>query len=135
MKRILLYLSPLLLVMLFAACRGDGQASTTSSSSTTATGPTVNVALADAPKLGDATINVQVQQGDKGVSGATVKVTGSMSMAGMAPVTSTATEKKPGLYVTQGFHFTMAGAWVITADVTLPNGHKVSQDLKVNVSG
>lgn len=134
MRRISLCLSLLLLVALLAACR-KGEASAAGSSPTSSANPTVHVALIGTPELGDATVNVQVEQGGKGVSGATVKVTGNMNMAGMAPVIVTASEKKPGLYVSQGFHFSMAGAWVITADVTLPDGHKVSRDLKVNVSG
>ena len=76
----------------------------------------------DAPTVGPATVTVYLLDGGEGVSGATVDVTGDMTHAGMAPVTADAPQQEPGLYRTDDFEFTMAGDWILTAEITLPDG-------------
>lgn len=76
----------------------------------------------DDPTVGPATVAVYVLDDGEGVTGASVEVTGDMTHAGMAPVTAEAPQAEPGLYRTQDFEFTMAGDWILTAEITLPDG-------------
>ena len=88
------------------------------------------------PELGDSPVIVYVLgPNNDGVSGATVEVTGDMTHAGMVPVVATATESAPGLYRANDFEFTMAGDWVLTAEVTLPDGSKEIAEASVTVPG
>ena len=143
MKRaFLLLLAPLLIL---AACRPSAEPTTGS----TAGSPTVEgdqvqssipqsvrVETEEDPKLGDSPVIVYILGPDNdGVSGATVEVTGDMTHAGMVPVVATATESAPGLYRADDFEFTMAGDWVLTAEVTLPDGTKESAETSVTVPG
>lgn len=45
----------------------------------------------------------------------TIEVEGTMSHAGMQPVLVSAHELQDGIFVTEGFRFTMAGDWIILA--------------------
>ncbi|MDW7981441.1 MAG: FixH family protein [Thermomicrobium sp.] len=44
-----------------------------------------------------------------------IQVEGTMTHAGMKPVIVEAHEREDGVYVTQGFSFTMAGDWIVIA--------------------
>ena len=98
-------------------------------------GTAVRTELEGEPALGPATVNIYVLEDNSGVSGATVEVTGDMTHAGMAPVTATATEVGAGLYQTDGFSFTMAGDWILTSEVSYPNGEKAEDTLALSVPG
>lgn len=81
--------------------------------------------------VGPATIEVTVRTADgKPIDDARVQVRGDMTHA-MPPVLSEAKRVGAGRYATEDFRFTMAGDWVITAEVTLANGEKVERTLKV----
>jgi hypothetical protein len=67
-------------------------------------------------------------------SGAQVEVTGDMTHAGMMPVIATATETEPGLYQTEDFAFTMAGDWILSAEIELPDGGTSSTEASVSVA-
>jgi hypothetical protein len=56
------------------------------------------------------------------VPGASIRVEGNMSHAGMVPVVDTAEAVSPGRYVIPAFTFSMAGDWVLTARAVLPDG-------------
>jgi hypothetical protein len=84
------------------------------------------------PRTGPATIEVEVRLDGTPVDGATVRVTGDMTHAGMVPVVDHAVRVEPGLYRTESFAFTMAGDWILTVDVTYPDG--VSRQVEVAVS-
>lgn len=58
------------------------------------------------------------------VEGAEVQVEGNMTHAGMAPAFGTAQDDDEGMYVIPGFRFTMAGGWILTVRVTLPDGRQ-----------
>ncbi len=67
------------------------------------------------------------------VEGAEVQVEGNMTHAGMAPVFGTAQEDDEGIYVIPGFRFTMAGDWILTVRVTLPDGRQGTYQHPANV--
>jgi hypothetical protein len=76
----------------------------------------------DPPRIGPATVEVEVRHDGQLVEGATVRVTGDMTHAGMVAVVSDAVAAGPGLYRTDDFAFTMAGDWVLSVDVVYPDG-------------
>ena len=88
------------------------------------------------PALGDSSC-ARLYSGwcSSGVSGATVEVTGDMTHAGMVPVITEASESEPGLYRADDFEFTMAGDWIITAEVELPDGSKEMAETSLTVPG
>jgi hypothetical protein len=84
------------------------------------------------PRVGNATIDIMLQQADGApVEGATVRVRGDMTEAGMVPVIRPATEVAPGRYAVDGFAFTMAGDWVISVEGTLADGRQLTGSLDV----
>ncbi len=87
------------------------------------------------PRVGTVPVVVYLLEDGEGVSGATVEITGDMTHAGMAPVTARAEETEPGLYRAEGFEFTMAGDWLLSAAATLPSGDKATAELGVTVPG
>lgn len=87
------------------------------------------------PSVGAAVVRVYLLDEDNAaITGAEVTVTGTMTHAGMEPVIGDAPEREDGLYATEDFAFSMAGDWVLTADVTLPDGNEVSSDLPLTVT-
>ncbi|HUR35433.1 MAG TPA: FixH family protein [Vicinamibacterales bacterium] len=64
------------------------------------------------------------------VRGATVRLEGHMSHAGMAPVLADATESAPGVYDLR-FAFTMQGDWVLLVSAALPDGARVERRIDV----
>jgi hypothetical protein len=122
----------LLLVLALAACRPPEPASATAA--TAASTLAVRVEPERDPTLVGATpIAVYVLQEGAGVSGAAVRVTGDMTHAGMVPVIADAVETEPGLYRAEAFTFSMAGDWILTADVTLPDGRRLEAEARVTV--
>ena len=127
-----------------SACRAPSGGSATdaggptasSKASGDATDPIkVRVELAGDPALGVLPVVVYILDGNDGVTGAAVKVTGDMTHAGMAPVLADAVEPAPGLYRADDFAFTMAGDWILTTDIVLPDGSKRQVETRVNVPG
>ena len=87
------------------------------------------------PQLGVVPINVYLLREGEGVSGAEIEVVGDMTHAGMVPVIAEATETEAGLYTASDFEFTMAGDWIITAEIDLPNGETETVETNVTVPG
>lgn len=85
--------------------------------------------------MGTLPLNIYVLDDGAGVTGAEIEVTGDMTHAGMVPVIVNASEVEPGLYAANDFEFTMAGDWIITTEVKLPDGTKLSNETKVAVPG
>lgn len=138
MERIFLYLFCFLALV---ACRPPdaAPANTGSTDSASATAPSeglrVRVETEGDPALGPVPVLVYILDADAGVSGATVEVTGDMTHAGMVPVIAEAVESEPGLYRADDFEFTMAGDWIITAEVELPDGNKEMAETSLSVPG
>ena len=96
----------------------------------------VAVALLDAPaRVGPAVVEVRPQLDGAPVAGASVRVVGDMTHAGMVPVVADATDVGGGVYRTNEFLFDMAGDWVLSVDVTYPDGTVRSTSLAVSVAG
>jgi len=127
-------LLPLLLLGLLVGCRPPGEGAQNASGGA-AQGITVRTELASEPAVGPAEVNVYVLRDNAAVSGAEVVVTGDMTHAGMEPVTAPAPEVETGLYRTEGFEFNMAGDWLLTTEVTLPDGTEVTDEVPVTVPG
>ncbi|MFN2321632.1 MAG: FixH family protein [Trueperaceae bacterium] len=94
------------------------------------------VALLERPvRVGPAVVEVRPQLDGAAVAGATVRVVGDMTHAGMVPVVADATDAGGGIYRTSDFLFDMAGDWVLSVDVTYPDGTVRSTSLAVSVAG
>lgn len=115
--------------LLLAACKPPADKGPASSSALS-----INARLDGAPLIGTVPVVVEVTEDGAPVVGATVKVTGDMTHAGMQPVTAVATELGDGTYRADDFAFTMAGDWFITVDVTTAGGTRGRSELLTTVS-
>lgn len=83
------------------------------------------------PRVGGASITVRVSDSaGNPISGASVRIEGNMTHAGMAPSFSTAAETAPGRYIAP-FDFSMSGDWIILVHLTLPNGEKLEKQFEI----
>jgi hypothetical protein len=83
------------------------------------------------PVVGPATLTLSLRtpSGDA-ITGATVRIEGQMTHAGMAPVLADAVARAPGVYES-AFAFTMPGDWVLLVSITLPDGARVARRIDV----
>lgn len=126
-------LAPLVfLLLILIACKAPADKSS-SSAATTADSPVVRIETEGSPKLGISPILVYILDKGEGVSGAKVKLIGDMTHAGMVPVLSEALETEKGLYRADDFAFTMAGDWIISAEIELADGKKLRSDKALSV--
>jgi hypothetical protein len=96
----------------------------------------IAVALLERPaRVGPAVVEVRPQLDGAAVAGATVRVVGDMTHAGMLPVVAEAIDVGGGVYRTNDFLFDMAGDWVLSVDVTYPDGTVRAAALAVSVAG
>src|SRR5690606_8571053 len=87
------------------------------------------------PAIGPAPLVVRLTDPEgNGIDGASVRIEGDMTHAGMQPVLETAEGTGDGVYHADSMHFTMAGDWIITITVT-ESGKRSSSVLLVNVPG
>ncbi|ADI14013.1 conserved hypothetical protein [Truepera radiovictrix DSM 17093] len=124
----------LLLCAPLSACRPP-EAASGAGSVQNPPGVRVSLELPNPPAVGPAEVLVYVLDGSEGVSEAQVTVTGNMTHAGMEPVIAEAQELEPGLYSVPDFDLNMAGDWLLTAEVTLPDGARASADRPISVPG
>lgn len=80
--------------------------------------------------MGQVTITVRVTRAAKPVTGARVRFEGNMSHAGMIPVFADAREIEPGRYRAT-MELTMAGDWVLSVDMTSPEGTRFYQQFDI----
>jgi hypothetical protein len=81
--------------------------------------------------VGPATLTVSLRAPSGGpMTGATVRIEGQMTHAGMAPLLADAVERAPGVYEA-AFAFTMQGDWVLLVSATLPDGARVERRIDV----
>ncbi len=66
------------------------------------------------------------------IDGATLDVEGNMTHAGMVPVFAQSNESENGQYSIP-FEWTMSGDWIVTVDVSLPDGKQFSWETPVAV--
>jgi len=122
--------------IVLAGCRPPEGSRGAASNAESAGGVRVSLELVGEPTVGPAEVRVYLLGDDNGaVSSATVTVTGTMTHAGMEPVITEATPTEDGLYRTEDFEFTMAGDWLLEADVTLEGGSEATDELAVTVPG
>ncbi|HET9027579.1 MAG TPA: FixH family protein [Trueperaceae bacterium] len=114
--------------LLFTACKPPEPKAAASG------GLAVSIVLAGSPVVGNVPVLIEVSDAGTPVSGATVKVTGDMTHAGMQPVTATASETQPGSYRAESFAFTMAGDWIVTVDVSTSSGSRARTELLTTVA-
>jgi len=85
----------------------------------------------DPPVVGPAMATVQLTGKDgRPVRGATVKLEGNMTHAGMRPVFADAKETESGHYEAT-LDLTMGGDWFVLVNVTLPHGRKFTRNINV----
>jgi hypothetical protein len=118
----------MLLAFALVACRPPQQQANGS-------GLVVTVETERTPRLGTTPLTVRLERDGEPVAGADVRVTGDMTHAGMVPVLRDTVEVEPGVYRAADFEFTMAGDWIITADVTLPGGDRATGELFTGLDG
>ena len=81
--------------------------------------------------VGPATLTITLRDLSRvPVTGATVRLEGHMSHAGMAPVLADATDRGAGVYEIP-FAFTMPGDWVLLVTAVLPDGERVERRIDV----
>ena len=135
------YLLFVFLSVLLVACQppdNAGDATAASSAGVSAAGAPglqTRLELDGEPALGQLPLTVFVLDENGGVEGASIEIVGDMTHAGMVPVIVEAVESEPGFYRADDFEFTMAGDWLITADIELPNGESTSAEAIVTVPG
>ncbi len=66
------------------------------------------------------------------ITKATVNIEGNMTHAGMVPVLAQAAETQPGRYEAL-FEWTMGGDWIVTVDVSLPDGRNFTRQFPVSI--
>jgi len=128
----LVLLAALVLALALAGCRPRNEARSSSTSAADAPEP-VRIELESPPAVGVVPVAVYVLDESAGVSGATVQATGDMTHAGMTPVEVDAVEVEPGLYRADTFAFSMAGDWIVTAEVQYPEGRVIIAEVQLNV--
>jgi hypothetical protein len=119
------------LALLVAGCR---QATPTVGTDEDGAGVAIELILPDAPVMGETTLGVRLFSSEgAAVAGAAVAVRGDMAHAGMVPVIATAAPAESAGEYTAPFEWTMAGDWIVTVTVTLPDGRVVSDEFQVTV--
>ncbi len=125
----LLALGVLLLAATGAACRGTSDDAASALDVRLRTAPTP-------PVVGPTRVVITLMDPEgRPLQDARVHLEGTMTHAGMGVVRERAEHEAEGRYVVDDFTFTMAGDWVLTARVQLPDGTETSRDLQVRVSG
>lgn len=129
MRAVLLVLS---LTALLASCRPP-DAGSSARDAATSDSVAITIELPPEPAVGPSTVTVRVDRDGAPVEGADVEITGDMTHAGMVPVIRAAGEAAPGVYRADDVVFDMAGDWIVTADVTLPDGSTARQEAATTV--
>lgn len=128
-RRGFLAIAVLLLVVTGAACRGTPD--------DPANAPNVRLRTAPTPPVVGPTRVIITLTDPEGrpLQEARVHLEGTMTHAGMGVVRERAEHEADGRYVVDDFTFTMAGDWVLTARIQLPDGTEATRDLQVRVAG
>jgi len=94
----------------------------------------VEVALLTTPaRVGPAAVEVRLTVDGTPVAGASVRIVGDMTHAGMVPEVAAAVDIGGGRYRSEGFAFSMVGDWVVTAEVRYPDGVQRQGSMAVSV--
>ena len=82
------------------------------------------------PTTGLVTLSLELAEGQRPVERAEVRLEGTMTHPGMAPVSATAGEISPGRYDAR-MDLSMAGDWVILVDARLRDGRTLHRPLEL----
>jgi len=117
----------LLALLALGGCRGDAAGDLRGFRLDVATAPTP-------PVVGPSRIVVTLTD-DEGaaVAGATLRLEGTMTHAGMVPVFRDAAPEGGGRYRVDDFEFTMGGDWILLAHVALPDGRSGTLERQLRV--
>lgn len=78
--------------------------------------------------MGPLTLSLDLSEKRGPVEGAEVRLEGTMTHPGMAPVPATASETSPGRYVGR-LDLSMAGDWVVLVDARLRDGRTLHRQI------
>ncbi len=82
------------------------------------------------PAVGPVTLTLTLEEGTTPVAGAEVRLEGTMTHPGMAPVSSTAKEASPGSYEAR-MDLSMAGDWIVLVDARLADGRTLKRQIEL----
>ncbi len=82
------------------------------------------------PTAGPLTVALKLAEGTKPVAGAEVRLEGTMTHPGMAPVSSVARETSPGSYEAR-MDLSMAGDWILLVDARLADGRTLKRQIEL----
>lgn len=85
-------------------------------------------ATPEPPTTGPLTLTLELSERQRPVTGAEVRVEGTMTHPGMAPVPAPAGETSPGLYLAK-LDLSMAGDWVLLVDAKLRDGRTLHRQI------
>jgi hypothetical protein len=124
----------LLLIIVLAGCRQSAQGTPTPSATTESGEIDIEMAVEPAPPtVGDAVLVVTLHSvAGTPIDGAQVAVRGDMNHAGMIPVLREGHESQEGTYRIP-FEWTMGGDWIVTLDITLPDGQQVTRRFEMTI--
>ena len=125
-KRTWLNLIAATFFLLLAACNGRNSQQTDDND--------IRIIVAvDSTSVGQTTLLITVTDKEgTPINDATVAVKGDMSHAGMVPVLAEATNGENGVYE-MPFEWTMGGDWIVTVEVTLPDGRSANQQFDYSI--
>jgi hypothetical protein len=83
-------------------------------------------------RVGLSALTIVLSEEGSPIEGAVIHARGDMSHAGMKPVMAEAEERSPGLY-SLALNWTMAGDWILTIDVMVPDGRSFVRAFNVTV--
>lgn len=82
------------------------------------------------PTTGPLTLSLELSERERPVERAEVRLEGTMTHPGMAPVSATASETSPGRYVAR-MDLSMAGDWVFLVDARLRDGRTLHRQIEL----
>ena len=82
------------------------------------------------PTTGLLTLSLDLSEKQRPVQGAEVRLDGTMTHPGMAPVFATAAETSPGRYVGR-MDLSMAGDWVFLVEARLRDGRTLHRQIEL----
>lgn len=121
----------IILALSLAACRQSQQTPPQDENAIT-----IDLQVSPEPPItGDATLVITLTDKDgQPVRNAMLEVRGDMTHAGMQPVSAVAEESRPDGIYRVPFQWSMSGDWIVTVNVTLPDGKTAQKTFDLTVA-